>query len=291
MLAEHPSVASLNAELTLFSAYLANVVSRFLVEAGHHDRGDWSQGLPLLFTQEEFDSGIQKLTGMIYDRVLTTNPKASHILDKHPAYSLHIPLIDRILPNSRFIHIIRDGREVAISMVSAKKRIGFGAGTIPTASQDWATHVRRAMSEGFKLGPSRYLEVRYEELMERPESRLKQIFDFADLPMPEAEMRRVALEYGIDNKQVSSGDTSLNEIRKHPGAIWRTKLSLEERWIMDRLVGDLLFELGHAEPGWWAISTGDKARMALYPLRKKLMNAAGNAKHALYSPVVTSLKL
>ncbi len=290
MLAEHPSVASLNAELTLFSSYVARVLAQFDKETYHRKRGDWKQGLPLLFTQEEFDSGIRKLTGMTYDRVLAKAPGASHILDKHPGYSLHIPVIDRVLPNSRFIHILRDGREVAVSMMSAKKRIGFGEGEIRGAAEAWATHVRKAMAEGHKLGPSRYMEVRYEELMERPERILNEIFDFAGLPLPETEILRIATEHAIDKKQVSRGDITLNELRKVPGAIWRNKLSLEERWTMDRMVGDLLVELGFAKPGWWVLKASDKLQMAGYPALKKIGNILGSAKHIISYPLVKRLE-
>jgi hypothetical protein len=286
MLAQHPDVASLNAELTLFSSYLAPVVARFSDEARHRDSGEWEQGLPVLFTPDEFQFGMRELTGLTYSRVLAGNPEATHILDKHPAYALHMPLIGRILPSSRFVHIIRDGREVAVSMMSARKRLGFGAGEIKGACRDWATHVRTASGDGAALGPSRYLEVRYEELMARTGTLLQRVFDFAGLPITGSEAARIAHGHAIENNPVGRGNTALDGLRRTPDAIWRAKLSLVERWTMDRIAGDLLQELGYAQPGWWAVHKGDRARMAGYPFLGRLRATLGSAKHTWKYPLV-----
>ncbi|MCI1752570.1 MAG: sulfotransferase [Flavobacteriales bacterium] len=279
MLAEHPSVASINAELTLFSSYLAPVVKRFKDETFHRDRGHWDQGLPMLFSQQEFDSAIRSVTGMTYARVLNKNPAASHILDKHPAYSLHIPLIDQLLPNSRFIHIIRDGREVVVSMMSAKRRLGFGEGDVRGASLDWANHIRQARAEGSKLGASRYMEVSYEALMETRGSLLKDVFDFAGLPLTDTEIGQIASKHAIDNQQVSGGDAALNKLRKIPGAIWRSKLTLQERWTLDELVGDLLFELEQARPGWWALNASERRTMTYRRLKIRARQSVRELLH------------
>lgn len=289
MLTEHPSVAGLEGELTVFS-YLRQWELRYQKEKYYIDRGERRQGIPRIYDEEEFYQGLRSLAHQAYGRLLERKPQATHILDKHPGYALCMPLIDRLVPQTRFVHVIRDGREVAVSMMSAQKRAGFGAGDIKGASRDWADHLRTARSEGRKLGPERYLEVRYEEMTADPGNALKKVLHFADLALPDAEVARIVQAYDIDKKQVSWGDSSLNKLRKTPGAIWQKKLSLEERWIMDRMVGDLLQELGYAEPHWWALKNGDKARMAVYPLFRRSMNTAGSALHTWRTPVVKRLE-
>ncbi len=289
MLSEHPSIVGMDNELTVFS-YLHLWEARFKREKSHSDQGHWKQGAPLLYSEEEFDQGLRIIAHDAYGRLFASHPEATHIIDKHPAYALRLPLICRLFPRCKVLHIIRDGREVAVSMISAKKRIGFGSGEIKGASRDWAQHVRAASASGVALGPGRYMEVRYEDLMARPGPLLKMIFEFAGLPLAANEIDRIARENSINNKQVSSGNAEVNTLRGIPDAIWKTKLSLEERWTMDRMVGDLLRSLGYAEPGWWAVRTGDKAKMALYPSWKKLMNVAGSAKHAWSTPVVIPVK-
>lgn len=286
MLSQHPDVAAMPHELTLFSSYLAPLAERFAQESRHRDLGDWEQGLPLLFSQQEFDHALARIAEETYARLLDRHPTASHILDKHPAYALHMPLIDKLLPKSRFLHIVRDGREVAVSMMSAKKRIGFGAAEIAGAAKAWATHVRAAQDMGRELGPDRYLEVTYEDLMERTHEVLSEIFRFAGLPLSGTAIADIAAEHAISKKQVSRGDASLNALRKTPGAIWRTKLSLVQRWTMDRMVGDLLLKLGYARPGWWMVHPGDGMRITVRQLVLRLRLTLRSGLHIWCTPLV-----
>ncbi|MGB3526578.1 MAG: sulfotransferase [Flavobacteriales bacterium] len=287
MLADHPAVASLKVELTLFSHYLAPGAARFEEESLRSEQGHWHQGLPQLFTQAEFDEGLRTAAEAVYQRVLGTNPESTHILDKHPGYSRHIPLIARLMPKSRFIHIIRDGREVAVSMMSAKRRLGYGAGEIQGAAREWHGNICHARSAGVTLGPARYMEVRYEYLVEHTATALGEVFEFSGLKVQKDETERIANENNISRKQVSRGDVQLNTLRAIPDAIWKAKLSLEERWIMEQMVGHLLKELGYARSSdWWALHSGDKLRMAGYPLFRKLGNTIGSTLHTWRKPLV-----
>ncbi len=290
MIAAHPHVASINEELTLFSSYLAPVVDRFDSEVHHIHAGNWVQGLPLLYTPEEFEEGMRSITAGVYDRVLARRPEATHILDKHPNYSNHIPLIQRLLPGCRIIHIIRDGREVVVSMMGAKKRVGFGAGDIRGAAKHWARDLLNARRDGELLGPGLYMEVRYEELMADTVPGLERLFEFTGLPVTPGLVERIAAEHAIEKNQVSWADTSLNALRKKEGAIWKTRLSLEERWVMDRMVGDLLRDLGYADPGWWALNTTERLRMAVHPFLRRIRNSLGSLKHIWATPLVKPVR-
>lgn len=284
MLAAHPQVAALETELTVF-AYLNLWHNRYQQEKFHIDQGHWKQGAPLLYPEDEFYQGLRSMALDAYGRVLAKHPSATHILDKYPNYALHIPLIHQLFPHCKVIHIIRDGREVAVSMMSAKKRIGFGAGEIRGAARHWATNLRTARNEGQRLGNGHYMEIRYEDLMADPAGLLGKVLDFSGLPLPQAEVERIAQAHAITNKQVSRGDPSLNELRKKPGGIWQTRLNLEQRWTMDRMVGDLLHELGYGEPGWWALNGSERFRMRFHPMKQRILRSLGNLKHIWLTPV------
>src|SRR6185503_15592945 len=90
--------------------------------------------------------------------------------DKTPVYCKHIDAIRRVLPESRFIHIIRDGRDVALSL----RQIWFSPGPdIETQAKYWSDCVRAARSAG--LGRNDYFEIRYEELVLNPKATLKKV--------------------------------------------------------------------------------------------------------------------
>jgi hypothetical protein len=83
--------------------------------------------------------------------------------DKTPYYALHL---DRILdwwPDAQFIHLIRDGRDVALSLFG--RAHDFSAYNIYTAAQYWQKYVDTCRAQGRHLPASQYLEIRYEDIL------------------------------------------------------------------------------------------------------------------------------
>lgn len=96
--------------------------------------------------------------------------------DKTPWYLLHMPLILEMFPNAQFIHIIRDGRDVALSLLN--RRHVFGVYNILIAAEYWAGYLEKGQKLGTQLGASIYHEVRYEDLLKNPKATLKRICHF-----------------------------------------------------------------------------------------------------------------
>ena len=260
MIAEHPKVASVDPELTWFSRYLSPALGNFEREKQHIDKGDWQQGLPILFTPEEFMQGLRELTGTVYNRVLRTRPEATHIVDKHPNYANHMAVIARMLPQAKFIHIIRDGREVAASMVSAAKRQHFGADEVRGAAEDWSRFTLNARKSGKELGAQRYMEVRYETLLKDDGALLGNVFAFMRLPVEPTEASAIIARNAFAKKAVSAADPAR---KADPNLTWRNRLSLRERYRFHRVAGHVLLELGYAQPGWWANGPFERLSIAL----------------------------
>jgi hypothetical protein len=59
--------------------------------------------------------------------------------DKSPPYTAHIPLLARLFPQARFVHVIRDGREVAASLASQPFWSGTANGSAPNATRRCAS--------------------------------------------------------------------------------------------------------------------------------------------------------
>ena len=260
MIAEHPLVASVDPELTWFSRYLPPALGNFEREKHHIDKGDWQQGLPILFTPDEFMQGLRELTGIVYERVLRTRPSATHIVDKHPNYANHMATIARMLPDAKFIHIIRDGRDVGASMVSAAKRQHFGAEEARGAAEDWSRFTSNARKSGKEFGAQRYMEVRYETLLKDDGTLLGSVFDFLGLAVEPAEAAAIVARNAFTKKAVSAADPAR---KADPNLTWRDRLSLRERYRFDRVAGPLLVELGYARTGWWAMGPLDRLSIAL----------------------------
>ena len=89
-----------------------------------------------------------------------------------------IPLISRIFPQAQFIQIVRDGRDVALSMLKAYKSRRFFYVDLCYAAHTWKNNVRKARSAGSKLGAVRYLELKYDQLVSQPEPTIINICTF-----------------------------------------------------------------------------------------------------------------
>lgn len=105
--------------------------------------------------------------------------------DKTPRYVDRIPLLARLFPTARFVHVVRDGRDVALSMLD----IGRLHRRSASPALVWRRQVARGRRAGRALGPDRYREIRYEALVEDPERELRALCGFLDLPFDPSVLR------------------------------------------------------------------------------------------------------
>ena len=96
--------------------------------------------------------------------------------DKTPLYGPAIGAIGALLPEARFVHIIRDGRDVAVSL----RPLWFApASDMPTLARYWTGLIARTRRAATRV--PHYLEVRYESLVAEPAPVLQRICAFLDL--------------------------------------------------------------------------------------------------------------
>lgn len=96
--------------------------------------------------------------------------------DKTPAFVGHIPLLAASFPTAKFVHIVRDGREVAMSLIERPQP----PNRLADSALYWARQVTAARATGATI-PDRYEEVRYEDLLEDPEAELRRLCRFIGL--------------------------------------------------------------------------------------------------------------
>jgi hypothetical protein len=97
--------------------------------------------------------------------------------DKTPDNVEHLPLLSRLFPEARFVHLVRDGRDVALSTIDLERLHRRAA----TAAHFWARAFRQGRAGSRFLGSERYLEVRYEAVLDDPESEVRRLCGFLDL--------------------------------------------------------------------------------------------------------------
>ena len=176
--------------------------------------------------------------------------KVSRIVEKTPANILYIPELTSMFPKSKFIHIYRDGRDVAASILekefwpiwgSTKKGTEFAAErfSITEAARYWQTFLSLARTDGAKMPPDRYLELSLEELLAGPEEKIRQILEFIGEDF-EPELLRIKLNKGNVQR-------------------WRTAFSEDEKALFNDKAGDLLIELGYELDDSWQNDSHSKS--------------------------------
>jgi hypothetical protein len=97
--------------------------------------------------------------------------------DKTPMHVQYMLVLDELFPTARFIHVIRDGRDVALSLLTRQ----WGPRYVSLAGYYWKWLVLSGKVAGNLLGPSRYREVRFEELVDDTEGSLRSLCNWLDL--------------------------------------------------------------------------------------------------------------
>jgi hypothetical protein len=179
--------------------------------------------------------------------------------DKTPRYMRAMPRIQRALPEARFIHLIRDGRDVALSQ--AERALEGEAPAMAEVAERWRRRISTARKHAGELDS--YLEVRYEDLVADPDATLRRICEFIELDFDPAMLayhRRAAerlTEMDRDlgsgeNGPVRTGDQRLagHAMTTEPPSTercgrWRREMSAADVREFDRVAGELLADLGY----------------------------------------------
>ena len=158
-----------------------------------------------------------------------------------PEHLLYIREIKRAIPNARIIHVIRDGRDVALSWerLSQIHRLPWDRKRAAMAAAIyWEWFVERGRKAGRALGAD-YMEIHYEDLVRRPAEVLKGLEPFVEHDL---DYQRIT-EVGIGS--VSAPNTAFKEEKRSPIGRWKTDLSEEEVATLEGLIGDSLEQMGY----------------------------------------------
>ncbi|MEN8239493.1 MAG: sulfotransferase, partial [Actinomycetota bacterium] len=145
--------------------------------------------------------------------------------DKTPGYVVQIPELADMFPEARFIHLIRDGRNVALSYIERP----WGPTTVGEAALYWRSRVGRGRAAGSALGDTRYLETRYENLVDDPEEEVRRICEFLDLEFePEMLQYQKAAETFIASSHQPEAFTALTRPPTSGIRDWSTAMNTDD---------------------------------------------------------------
>ena len=176
--------------------------------------------------------------------------------DKTPGYVKEMRRIQRVLPEARFVHIIRDGRDVSLSHL----RMNWGPETYAESARLWRNRIRKAR----KMAPSidHYTEIHFEDLVADTEGVLRRVCEFIELDFDpvmldyheraEERLAEKARELPRKNRPPQPAEARLESHRlaKEPPrsdrvGMWRERMTPDEVAEYEAVAGDMLATLGY----------------------------------------------
>ena len=155
---------------------------------------------------------------------------------------LYLRRLARLFPEARFVHIIRDGRDVVLSYQS----VTWGPATATEAAVRWRENVRRGRRDGRRLGPDRYREIRYEELVADPEPLLRSLCEFLEFEWDGAMLHhQAAADAVIAATRFPAAHQRLLLPPTRGLRDWRRDMPERDVAAFEAIAGDLLHELGY----------------------------------------------
>jgi hypothetical protein len=140
--------------------------------------------------------------------------------DKTPEYALHMPVLQGLYPEARFVNVVRDGRDVALSIFEEQ----FGAKNIFVAARHWAACLQ-AVADFRRSHPrAQVLDVRYEDLLDEPGRVFEGLVQFLDIDDSGGLSRSV-------------GTAVRQQLRAGNSRKWKTRLSRDEQRIFEAVAG------------------------------------------------------
>lgn len=177
--------------------------------------------------------------------------------EKTPIYVKSIRKIHDALPEARFVHVIRDGRDVALSIRDRAVK----EHPIERIAERWVRRIGQARRQSRHV--PHYMEIRYEQLVVETEPTLRRVCELFELPWDDAVLdyhRRSAERLGEMRRELPADErrTTLSVERRmathartterpNPARVgrWREEMSVADRAVFESIAGDLLRELGY----------------------------------------------
>ncbi|HYA27262.1 MAG TPA: sulfotransferase [Acidobacteriota bacterium] len=164
--------------------------------------------------------------------------------EQTPGHVFYVSLLSKSFPDAKFVHMIRDGRDVAVS----KRKLGW-SGTksgdtlkqLIYAAKSWEMSVKAGRKQGGELG-DRYMEIRYEDMVHNNiDDVLARISHFADISVDRKRIE--SSTQGSLGKANTAYDNQSPGISSKGVGRWKTELNNEEKNALHYAIGQTLTEL------------------------------------------------
>jgi len=181
-------------------------------------------------------------------------PGSRFAIEKSPWHLSDLELIAEVLPRARFVHVIRDGRDVAVSLLAARRSwSAYGdsraSSTIREAARAWSDGIGQGELARAVIG-ERLLEVRYEALHADAGAECRRLFQHCSMPYDEELVERTVAATDFERRPEPRGENMA--LRAGRVGDWRQRLGMAHAIMFERIAGPTLRLTEYEpDPRWW----------------------------------------
>ncbi len=190
--------------------------------------------------------------------------------DKTPRYVTELPWLCEVFPGARFVQMLRDPRDVTTSIINA----GW-ASSYREAARHWVRLVDAGRRAGHELGDDVYRELRYEDLLNDPETSMRDLCSWLNLEFTQDMFRF----YEDSERHIAKNHAELFPLAKGPldpsrAGAWRRQLRSRDVAEIEDVAGPLMADVGYVPRGlripFWVKGT----RHIMGRLRRQVRSAS-----------------
>ena len=208
-------------------------------------------GLGRIFSRDELVAELRAIA----ERWLARGSDGSRfVVEKTPWHLSDLELIAEVLTEARFVHVIRDGRDVAVSVAAARSTWSrfaqtSGAQTVREIAGLWSDAMLERERWQLSIG-ERLLEVRYEEVRADPAEACRHLFAHCRMPHDERLVTEAVRATELDRSVRPPRED--RAVRSGLIGQWRDRFGVRDGWSFERRAGEALRATGY-EPDarWW----------------------------------------
>lgn len=183
--------------------------------------------------------------------------------DKTPYYVMHMSKLLDWFPDAQFIHLIRDGRDVALSLFG--RQHDFHVYNTYHAAEYWESYIQKGREESRHIPADQYLEIRYEDLLAFPEQTLNTLCNF---------LGETYTENMLDTTpppDFSKTPLIHKPLRASNAGKWRTEMTSHQIQAFESVAGQTLLDLGYELNASGPGTPPSLLRKAAYRTHNKLL--------------------
>jgi glycosyltransferase involved in cell wall biosynthesis len=237
--------------------------------------------------QGDEEEDLRNLTRLAVDYYMLQGSSQSGkriVGDKSPLHTDHVDEIFELYPEAKVIHVVRDGRDVAISLMHhfwnlskdihpggiydlwpeerarrdayrkdpeaflASGESIFVEERLRQMAVRWNRRTSKASREGTELFGENFLRLKYEDLLHKPEKTMQPVFELLGAQADEEVVSRCVEKNSFEKAagRPRGSEESASFFRKGVAGDWRARFTPQDRKVYEQVAGQTLLEMGYA---------------------------------------------